>query len=43
VARRLRIRYGQTYRYECVDAVNQLATARCVIFGGMRIDRSWPV
>jgi excisionase family DNA binding protein len=37
--RKLRVRYGQTYRYECVGAFNQLAAARCITFGGMRVDR----
>ena len=30
---------AQTHRYECVGAFNQLAAARCITFGGMRIDR----
>ena len=34
------MRYGQTYRYECVGAFNQLAQARCISFGGMRLDRA---
>ncbi|MGZ8410875.1 MAG: recombinase family protein [Hyphomicrobium sp.] len=37
--RKLRVRYGQTYRHECVGAFNQLAAARCMTFGGMRVDR----
>ena len=37
--KKLRVRYGQTYRYECVGAFNHLAAARCITFGGMRIDR----
>ena len=37
--KKLRVRYGQTYRYECVGAFNQLAAARCITFGGMRVDR----
>jgi|SRR5579863_1550094 len=37
--KKLHVRYGQTYRYECVGAFNQLAAARCITFGGMRIDR----
>ncbi len=37
--KKLRVRYGQTFRYECVGAFNQLAAARCITFGGMRIDR----
>ena len=37
--KKLHVRYGQTYRYECVDAFNQLAAARCLTFGGMRVDR----
>jgi excisionase family DNA binding protein len=37
--KKLHVRYGQTYRYECVGAFNQLAAARCVTFGGMRVDR----
>jgi DNA invertase Pin-like site-specific DNA recombinase len=37
--KKLRVRYGQTYRYECVGAFNQLAAARCISFGGMRVDR----
>jgi len=37
--KKLRVRYRQTYRYECVGAFNQLAAARCITFGGMRIDR----
>jgi excisionase family DNA binding protein len=37
--KKLRVRYGQTHRYECVGAFNQLAAARCITFGGMRIDR----
>ena len=35
--KKLRVRYGQTYRYECVGAFNQLAAARCITFDGMRI------
>jgi hypothetical protein len=38
--KKLRVRYGQTYRYECVGAFNQLAAARCIPFGGMRVDRA---
>ncbi len=38
--KKLRVRYGQTYRYECVGAFNQLAQARCISFGGMRLDRA---
>ena len=34
------MRYGQTYRYECVGTFNQLAQARCISFGGMRLDRA---
>ena len=37
--KKLRVRYGQTHRYECVGAFNQLAAARCITFGGMRVDR----
>ena len=37
--KKLRVRYGQTYRYECAGAFNHLAAARCITFGGMRIDR----
>ena len=38
--KKLRVRYGgHTYRYECVGAFNQLAAARCITFGGMRVDR----
>jgi len=37
--KKLHVRYGQTYRYECGGAFNQLAAARCITFGGMRIDR----
>jgi hypothetical protein len=37
--KKLRVRYGQTYCYECVGAFNQLAAARCITFGGMRVDR----
>jgi excisionase family DNA binding protein len=37
--KKLHARYGQTYRYECVGAFNQLAAARCITFGGMRVDR----
>jgi len=37
--KKLRVRYGQTHRNECVGAFNQLAAARCITFGGMRIDR----
>jgi DNA invertase Pin-like site-specific DNA recombinase len=37
--KKLRVRYDQTYRYECVGAFNQLAAARCITFGGMRVDR----
>jgi len=37
--KKLHVRYGQTYRYECVGAFNQLAAARCITFGGMRVDR----
>jgi excisionase family DNA binding protein len=36
--KKLHVRYGQTYRYECVGAFNQLAAARCIAFGGMRVD-----
>jgi excisionase family DNA binding protein len=36
--KKLHVRYGQTYRYECVGAFNQLAAARCITFGGMRVD-----
>ena len=38
--KKLRVRHGQTYRYECVGAFNQLAQARCISFGGMRLDRA---
>ena len=38
--KKLRVRYGHTYRYECVGAFNQLAAARCITFGGMRVDRA---
>ena len=37
--KKLRVRYAQTYRYECAGAFNHLAAARCITFGGMRIDR----
>jgi DNA invertase Pin-like site-specific DNA recombinase len=37
--RKLRVRYGQTYRYECTGAFTQLAAALCMTFGGMRVDR----
>jgi hypothetical protein len=38
--KKLHVRYsGGTYRYECVGAFNQLAAARCITFGGMRVDR----
>jgi hypothetical protein len=37
--KKLQVRYGQTHRYECVGAFNQLAAARCITFGGMRVDR----
>jgi excisionase family DNA binding protein len=37
--KKLRVHYGHTYRYECVGAFNQLAAARCITFGGMRVDR----
>ncbi len=37
--KKLHVRYGQTYRYECVGAFNQLAAARCITFGGMHVDR----
>jgi zinc-finger binding domain of transposase IS66/Recombinase len=37
--KKLHVRYGQTYRYECVGAFNQFAAARCITFGGMRVDR----
>jgi len=38
--KKLHVRYsGHTYRYECVGAFNQLAAARCITFGGMRVDR----
>ncbi len=37
--KKLHVRYGQTFRYECVGAFNQLAAARCITFGGMRVDR----
>src|SRR3954453_12318694 len=39
--KKLHVRYGgHTYRYECVGAFNQLAAARCITFGGMRVDRA---
>ena len=39
--KKLHVRYGgHTYRYECVGAFNQLAAARCLTFGGMRVDRA---
>jgi DNA invertase Pin-like site-specific DNA recombinase len=40
--KKLHVRYGDhhTYRYECVGAFNQLAAARCITFGGMRVDRA---
>ena len=38
--KKLHVRYGQTHRYECVGAFNQLAAARCITFGGMRVDRA---
>ena len=38
--KKLRVRYDHTYRYECVGAFNQLAAARCITFGGMRVDRA---
>ena len=42
--RKLHVKYGgrqgaQSYRYECVGAFNQLAAARCIYFGAMRVDR----
>jgi len=37
--KKLRVCYDHTYRYECVGAFNQLAAARCITFGGMRVDR----
>jgi hypothetical protein len=38
--KKLHVRYGgDTFRYECVGAFNQLAAARCLTFGGMRVDR----
>jgi DNA invertase Pin-like site-specific DNA recombinase len=37
--KKLRVRYGQTFRYECVGAFNQLGEVRCLSFGGMRVDR----
>jgi excisionase family DNA binding protein len=37
--KKLHVRYGQTHRYECVGAFSHLAAARCITFGGMRIDR----
>lgn len=37
--KKLHVRYGQTFRYECVGDFNQLAAARCITFGGMRVDR----
>jgi len=38
--KKLHVRYGgDTFRYECVGAFNQLAAARCITFGGMRVDR----
>lgn len=38
--KKLHVRYGQTFRYECVGAFTQLAAARCITFGGMRVDRA---
>jgi excisionase family DNA binding protein len=38
--KKLVVRYGGTHRYECVGAFNQLAAARCITFGGMRVDRA---
>ncbi len=38
--KKLVVRYGGTHRYECVGAFNQLAAARCITFGGMRVDRT---
>jgi excisionase family DNA binding protein len=38
--KKLVVRYGGTHRYECAGAFNQLAAARCITFGGMRVDRS---
>jgi excisionase family DNA binding protein len=38
--KKLHVRYGgHAQRYECVGAFNQLAAARCITFGGMRVDR----
>lgn len=38
--RKLHVRYGGlTYRYECKGAFTHLAAARCITFGGMRVDR----
>jgi DNA invertase Pin-like site-specific DNA recombinase len=38
--KKLHVRYGgRTYRYECVGAFTHLAAARCITFGGMRVDR----
>src|SRR5438477_333877 len=37
--KKLRVRYDHTYCYECVGAFNQLAAARCITFGGLRVDR----
>ena len=39
--KKLHVRYGgDTYRYQCVGAFNQMAAARCITFGGMRVDKS---
>ena len=38
--RKLHVRYSDgAFRYECVGAFNHLAAARCISFGGMRVDR----
>lgn len=38
--KKLHVHYGRTFRYECVGAFTQLAAARCITFGGMRVDRA---
>jgi excisionase family DNA binding protein len=38
--RKLHVRYSDgAPRYQCVDAFNHLAAARCIIFSGARLDR----
>lgn len=38
--KKLHVRYGQTYRCECMGAFNYFAAPRCITFGGMHVDRA---